>query len=377
MSTTRRKFIQNSAGAMGAIGAMGLGSAATLSAAVGSSAVGPGSASSTSKKLLILGGTGFIGPHMVQTSLDRGHEVTIFNRGKTNTHLFPQVEKLVGDRDGQLDALKGRDWDAVIDNTGYVPRHVRDSADLLKGHVGRYLFTSTGSVYGFSQDAIDEDSPLQEITHPDSEDVGQHYGQLKVLCEQAVMVRYGSAGTIVRPHIVAGPGDTTDRYTYWPARIDQGGEVIVPGGTADPVQYIDVRDLSEFCLHLLAQDTTGIFNGAGPAYSQLSMQELIYAIRGVTSADVKFTWIDGEFLKGLDGDPVRFPMWIPPDSEMGGWAKISIARSVANGLTMRPLARTAYETLKWFKEQPQERRENIELNLERDAGILEKWHSKG
>jgi 2'-hydroxyisoflavone reductase len=363
MPTTRRQFLNSTAAVMGALGLTGT---RTLTATTGGS----------SKKLLILGGSGFIGPHMVQTALDRGHEVTIFNRGKTNTDLFPDIEKLKGDRDGDLESLKGRDWDAVIDNTGYVPRHVRDSADLLKGHVGRYLFTSTGSVYGFTQSPIDEDSPKQEITHPDSEDVNQHYGQLKVLCEQAVGERYGDAATIVRPHIVAGPGDTTDRYTYWPARIDQGGEVIVPGSPADPVQYIDVRDLSEFCLHLVETDTPGTFNGAGPAYSQLSMQELIFAIRGVTATDVRFTWIDGGFLAGLEGDPVRFPLYIPPDSPMGGWAMISIARSVASGLTLRPLAVTAHDTLEWFREQSQERRDRIQFNLERNAGILKAWHER-
>lgn len=236
MSTTRRRFIQTSAAAMGAMGLGGLNLA--------SSSLKVKKKAAKSLRLLILGGTGFIGPHMVQTALDRGHEVTIFNRGKSNPHLFPDIEKLVGDRDSDLESLKGRDWDAVIDNTGYVPRHVRDSADLLKGHVGRYLFTSTGSVYDLSQDAIDEDSRLLDIPEPESEEVNKYYGELKVLCEQAVQERYGDAATIVRPHIVAGPGDKSDRFTYWPVRIDQGGEMVCPGDPMNPVQYIDVRDLS-------------------------------------------------------------------------------------------------------------------------------------
>jgi 2'-hydroxyisoflavone reductase len=329
-----------------------------------------------SRKILILGGTGFIGPHMVQTALDRGHQVTIFNRGKSNTHLFPDVEKLKGDRDGDLESLKGRDWDAVIDNTGYVPRHVRDSADLLKGHVGRYLFTSTGSVYNLNQDRVDEDSRLLDVPEPESEDVNKYYGELKVLCEQAVQERFGDAATIVRPHIVAGPGDKSDRYTYWPVRIDRGGEMICPGDPANPVQYIDVRDLSEFCLHLVEQDTAGVFNGAGPSYSELSMQEFIYAVRGVTSSDVNFNWIDEVFLAEHGIELFGFPLWISLNSEYKGLTRVSIERSVKQGLTFRPLAVTAHDTLEWFKAQPQERQEKLQLHLERDAEIIKAWQQK-
>jgi len=368
MSTTRRGFIQASAGALGTLG---LG---TLNYAAASAATATKSPSSL--RLLILGGTGFIGPHMVQTALDRGHQVTIFNRGKTNTHLFPQVEKLKGDRDGDLESLHGQDWDAVIDNTGYVPRHVRDSADLLKGHVGRYLFTSTGSVYDLSQDKIDEDSRLLDVTDPESEDVDKYYGELKVLCEQAVQERYGDAATIVRPHIVAGPGDKSDRYTYWPVRIDKGGEMICPGDRSNPVQYIDVRDLSEFCIHLVEQGTTGVFNGAGPSYSELSMQEFIYAVRGVTSSKIDFTWIDEAFLAEHGIELFGYPLWISLNSEYKGLARVSIERSVKKGLSLRPLAVTAHDTLEWFKAQPPERQEKLKLHLERDAKILQAWHQR-
>jgi 2'-hydroxyisoflavone reductase len=326
-----------------------------------------------SLRLLILGGTGFIGPHMVQTALDRGHEVTIFNRGKSNPHLFPDIEKLVGDRDSDLESLKGRDWDAVIDNTGYVPRHVRDSADLLKGHVGRYLFTSTGSVYDLSQDAIDEDSRLLDIPEPESEEVNKYYGELKVLCEQAVQERYGDAATIVRPHIVAGPGDKSDRFTYWPVRIDQGGEMVCPGDPMNPVQYIDVRDLSEFCLHLVEQDIPGVYNGAGPSYSELSMQEFIYAVRGVTSSDVHFNWINEDFLAEHGVELFGYPLWISIHSDYRGLARVSNERSVAQGLKLRPIAVTAADTLEWFNSQDQARREKLNLHLERDAAIIKAW----
>jgi 2'-hydroxyisoflavone reductase len=365
MSTTRRNFIHTSAAAMGALGLAGL----NYSAA----SVKTTSKSSKPMRLLILGGTGFIGPHMVQTALDRGHEVTIFNRGKSNTHLFPDIEKLKGDRDGDLESLKGRDWDAVIDNTGYIPRLVRDSANLLKGHVGRYLFTSTGSVYDLSQESINEDSRLLDVPEPESEDVNKYYGELKVLCEQAVQEVFDDAATIVRPHIVAGPGDKSDRYTYWPTRIDQGGEMICPGDPLNPVQYIDVRDLSEFCVRLVENDTAGVFNGAGPSYSELSMQEFIYAVRGVTSSKVHFNWINETFLAEHGVENFGYPLWISVNSDYRGLARISIERSVAHGLELRPLAVTAHETLEWFKSQDQARRDKLKLHLERDAAIIKTW----
>ncbi len=365
MSTTRRNFIQTGVAAMGALGLGGLNPAAA--------AVKTAKNSSEPMRLLILGGSGFLGPHMVQTALDRGHQVSIFNRGKTNPHLFPDIEKLKGDRDGDLESLKGRDWDAVIDNTGYIPRLVKDSADLLKGHVGRYLFTSTGSVYDLSQEAIDEDSKLLDVPEPESEDVKKYYGELKVLCEQAVQERYGDAATIVRPHIVAGPGDKSDRYTYWPVRIDQGGEMICPGDPLNPVQYIDVRDLSEFCLHLVEQNTPGVYNGAGPSYSELSMQEFIYAVRGVTSSTVNFNWIDEAFLAEHGVELFGYPLWISLNSDYRGLARVSNERSVAHGLELRPLAVTAHDTLEWFKSQDQARQDKLLLHLERDAAIIKAW----
>jgi len=367
MATTRRNFLHTTAAAMAVVSLSG------IDRAVAS----PGTkAASKPMRLLILGGTGFIGPHMVRIALERGHTVSIFNRGRTNTHLFPEVEKFKGDRDGDLESLKGKTWDAVIDNTGYVPRHVRDSCDLLKGNVGRYLFTSTGSVYNLDTERVDEDSKLLEVTHPESEEVNKYYGELKVLCEQAVEERYGKAGTIVRPHIVAGPGDTTDRYTYWPVRIDKGGEVIGPGDPANPMQYIDVRDLSEFCLHLVEQSTPGIYNGAGPTPSELSIRELLYAIRGVTSSDVKFTWVDEKFLGEHEVGLFGYPLWVSLESEYRALARVSVARSIKHGLTFRPLAVTANDTLEWFKAEPEERRDKLQLHLDRDAEILEAWHKR-
>ncbi len=328
---------------------------------------------SKAQKILILGGTGFIGPHMVRYAMYRGHEVTLFNRGKTSPTMFPGVESLTGDRDGKLDSLKGRKWDAVIDNSGYVPRHVRDSANLLKDAVGRYLFISTGSVYGFDIDEIDEDSPLLPIADPKSEDVNKFYGPLKVLCEQAVREAYGPRSTILRLHIVSGPGDPTNRFTYWPVRIDRGGEVIAPGAMVNPVQTVDVRDLAEFTIHSVERGTSGTYNAAGPAQDDFSMAEFLYGIRAITSARVGFTWLDEAF---LTEKKVGFPMWVPYQGKARGAVHVRSNRGIAAGLKFRPLAVTALDTLEWFKAEPVARQQELKLELERDAGLLTEWKAR-
>ena len=333
----------------------------------------PVTPASKALKILILGGTGFIGPHMVRYAMYRGHEVTLFNRGKTNPNLFPGAEALTGDRDGKLDSLKGKKWDAVIDNSGYVPRHVRDSAALLKDNVGRYLFISTGSVYQANLERIDEDSPLLPIADPKNEDVDKFYGPLKVLCERAVRETYGPRSTIIRLHIVAGPGDTTDRFTYWPVRIDRGGEVIAPGDMANPVQTVDVRDVAEFTIHSLERETPGIFNAAGPTQDELTMAEFLYGIRAITSARVGFTWVDEAFLAEKK---VRFPMWISYKGPARGAVHVSSQRGIAVGLKFRPLAVTALDTLEWFKAEPLARQQQLKLELERDAALLTEWKAR-
>ena len=317
---------------------------------------------------------GFIGPHMVRYAMYRGHDVTLFNRGRTNPELFPGVETLIGDRDGQLDALRGGTWDAVIDNSGYVPRHVRDSAELLRDNVGRYLFTSTGSVYNFDQDELTEDAELLPIEDPTSEDVDRYYGPLKVLCENAVTDTYKERGTVVRLHVVAGPGDPTDRFTYWPVRIDHGGEIIAPGSQSTPVQFIDVRDLAEFMMELLERDIGGTYNAAGPALDPTSMAEFLYGIRAITNSHLSFTWVDEQFLVEQEA---RFQLWYPPtEGAIRGLSRVRSHRGVAAGLKFRPLAVTAFDTLEWFKSLPEERRNGFELNLERDRQILEAWKAR-
>ena len=356
--TTRRRFLGQTAGllAAGYLGAPELrrvGAHAPL-------------------RILILGGTGFIGPHMVRRAIAGGHKVTLFNRGRSNADLFPDVETLTGDRDGQLDALRGRAWDVVIDNSGYVPRHVRDSVQLLAPNVGRYIFVSTGSVYVAGEPRYDEDSPLLKAPDPASEDVNKYYGELKVLCEQAVREAYGDKGTILRLHIVAGPGDPTHRFTYWPVRIAAGGEVIAPGEKDATVQHIDVRDLADFALRCAEQGHGGIYNVAGPAASPMTLATYLEEVRvGVKSA-ATFTWIDHAFLAERK---VAFPMVMPP--AMRGLSRVSAARAVAKGLTFRPVRETAADTLAWFKSAPAAATKDLTLDLERDARVLREWKARG
>ena len=381
MTHTRRRFLATSAAAAGAA-ALTPGQALSASASragspFGTRAPAPHPAPTPTPRplrILFLGGTGFIGPHMVRYAMYRGHEVTLFNRGRTAPELFPGVETLIGDRDDQLDSLRGGTWDAVIDNSGYVPRHVRDSAELLRDNVGRYLFTSTGSVYNFDQDELTEDAGLLPIDDPTSEDVDRYYGPLKVLCENAVTDTYGERGTVVRLHVVAGPGDPTDRFTYWPVRIDHGGEIIAPGSRSTPVQFIDVRDLAEFMVLCLERDIGGTYNAAGPALDPTSMAEFLYGIRAITSTNLSFTWIDEQFLVEQEA---RFQLWYPPtEGAIRGLSRVRSHKGVAAGLKFRPLAETAFDTLEWFKSLPEERRNGFELNLERDRQVLEAWKAR-
>ncbi len=380
MTHTRRRFLATSAAAAGAA-AVTPGQALSASASRAGSPFGTGPAPHPAPaptprplRILFLGGTGFIGPHMVRYAMYRGHEVTLFNRGRTAPELFPGVETLIGDRDDQLDSLRGGTWDAVIDNSGYVPRHVRDSAELLRDNVGRYLFTSTGSVYNFDQDELTEDAGLLPLDDPTSEDVDRYYGPLKVLCENAVTDTYGERGTVVRLHVVAGPGDPTDRFTYWPVRIDHGGEIIAPGSRSTPVQFIDVRDLAEFMVLCLERDIGGTYNAAGPALDPTSMAEFLYGIRAITSTNLSFTWIDEQFLVEQEA---RFQLWYPPtEGAIRGLSRVRSHKGVAAGLKFRPLAETAFDTLEWFKSLPEERRNDFELNLERDRQVLEAWKAR-
>ncbi len=327
--------------------------------------------------VLVLGGTGFIGPHLVRHAMVRGHTVTLFNRGRTNTHLFPEAEKLVGDRNGDLTALEGRRWDAVIDNSGYTPAQLQLSVDLLKDAVDQYLFTSTRSVYtDYTQDVMDENAPVGPADLPESE--WQGYGPNKVLAERVVEAGFGARTLIVRPPIIVGPGDRSDRFTYWVDRIDDGGEVLVQGDPGDPVQFIDVRDLAEFYVHLLEQNGTGIFNSTGPA-APLSSAELVYGIRAITATPVSFTWVDWDFLIERGQRPQRqLPFWQPPRGRYLNYGRTDSRRAIAGGLGFRPLAVTAKDTLDWHRSRPPDEQAGLRTGLSRNAEseLLEAWRTR-
>jgi 2'-hydroxyisoflavone reductase len=332
-------------------------------------------------RILILGGTGFLGPQQVEYALARGHTVTLFNRGRTNPELFPNVEKLQGDRNDDLEALKGRTWDAVLDNSASIPRWVRQSAQLLKDAAGQYLFVSSISVYAdFSQPGMTETAAVGTLDDPTVEQVtGDTYGPLKALCEQEAERAFPGRATIVRPGLIVGPGDRSDRFTYWPVRIDRGGEVLAPGDPTDPVQIVDVRDLGAWMVRLLEARVYGVYHATGPR-AALSIAEMLYGIRAVTTADVSFTWVPADFLAEQKVRPwADMPVWVPPREGMQGFARVDCAKAIAAGLTFRPLAETARDTIDWFKTEPDEHRSRMRAGLApgREAEVLTAWRSRG
>ena len=324
--------------------------------------------------ILILGGTGFIGPHLVKYASERGHRITLFNRGRTNAHLFPGVEKLVGDRNDNLKALEGRRWDAVIDNSGYTPLQVQQSVDLLKNACDQYLFTSTRSVYtDFTREVMDEDAPVGPKDIPESEWDG--YGPNKVLAERIVQAGFGARTLITRPPVIVGPGDRTDRFTYWVDRIDDGGDILVQGDPCDRIQFVDVRDLSEFYVRLLETSTTGIFNTEAPG-SPLNTAGLVHGIKAITSTPSIFHWVDWDFLLEEGEIPQEtLAFWQPPRGRYLNYGRMVNTRAIAKGLAFRPLAVTAKDTLDWHRGRDQADQDNLRAGLtrEREAELLMKW----
>jgi len=324
--------------------------------------------------LLILGGTGFIGPHLVRYAMERGHQITLFNRGRTNTHLFPEAEKLVGDRNNDVAALEGRTWDAVIDNSGYTPQQARLSVDLLKDACDQYLFTSTRSVYtDFTASVMDEDAPVGPAGIPESE--WQGYGPNKVLAERVVQDAFGTKTLITRPPVIVGPGDRSDRFTYWADRIDDGGDILVQGDPTDLLQFVDVRDLAEFYVHLIENSITGIYNTEGPG-SALNTAGLVHGIRAITSTPSTFHWIDWDFLLAEGETPQgSLPFWQPPRGRYLNYGRMVNTRAIEKGMTFRPLAVIARDTLDWHRTRAAELQEKLRVGLsrEREAELLSKW----
>src|SRR5437588_7515630 len=340
-------------------------------------------------RILILGGTGFTGPFQVKYALSRGHKITVFNRGKTHPGELPkEVEQLIGDRNGQLEALKGKQWDVCIDNPTTLPAWVRDAAQILKGNVERYIFISTISVYADTSTGPDENAPLAkyEGADPFKETLEamkasgyKTYGPLKALSEQETQKWFPDKSLIIRPGLIVGPRDETDRFTYWPVRIDRGGEVLAPGNPSDPVQFIDGRDLAEWTIRMVEKGETGIFNATGPA-RKLGMGAMLQTIKTANASKADFTWVNADFLEAQKVAPWSdMPVWIPPRGEEADGARINIQRALAKGLTFRPLTDTARDTLAWFKSQPAERQAKLKAGLtpEREADVRAAWHKQG
>ena len=335
-------------------------------------------------KILMLGGTGFLGPHTVQYAIDRGHEVTLFNRGRSKENLFPNLEKLIGNRDPEVDAglsvLKGRKWDCVIDTSSYVPRIAGASAQLLKGQCEQYLMISTISVYSqFSQLNMDESAAVGTLDDPTVETVdGATYGPLKAYSEQAVTEQFGAGTTILRPGLIVGPRDRTDRYSYWPVRASRGGDMLCPGNGSDLVQYIDVRDLAEFIIHCLEQKTTGIFNTISDSKTE-TVKDMVDTCIEVSGADTNAVWADTDFLTEQGVRPwADMPVWVPNAGEMAGLSQIDVSRAFAAGMKIRDRKETALDTLNWFKTLPEERQKTLRAGIksEREQEVLAEWFKR-
>ena len=368
MNTTRRQFIKTSAATAVAL-------SARSTSLFAESAVKP-------LRILILGGTGFTGPYQVRYALSRGHKITTFNRGKTHPGELPaEVEQLVGDRNGKLDALKNRKWDVVIDNPTTLPAWVRDAAQILKGNVDRYVFTSTISVYGEVKTSVNESAPTEKYEGADpyketleAMKAGGYktYGPLKALSEKEAEKWFPGKTLVIRPGLIVGPRDETDRFTYWPVRIDRGGEVLAPGKPADPVQFIDARDLAEWTIRMAENRETGIYNATGPA-NPLGVGGMLDAIKAAEKSNATFTWVDEDFLTKQKVEAWSdMPVWTGAES---GLARTKIAKALAKGLTFRPLDVTARDTLAWFKSLPQDRQSKMKAGLtpERESEVLAAW----
>jgi 2'-hydroxyisoflavone reductase len=373
MKSTRREFIKLSAATAGAFALSG--TSASLFA------------EKTAKpmRILILGGTGFTGPYQVQYALSCGHKVTTFNRGKTHPGELPnEVEQLIGDRNGKLEALKDRQWDVVIDNPTSLPAWVRDAAQILKGNVERYVFISTISVYGEVKTGPDENAPTEkyEGADPYKETLEamkasgyKTYGPLKALSEREAEKWFPGKTLIIRPGLIVGPRDETDRFTYWPVRIDRAGDVLAPGSPNDPVQFIDARDLAEWTIRMAENRETGIYNATGPAKA-LGIGEMLGGIKAALKSNAMFTWVSEDFLTRQKVEPWSdMPVWTGKES---GLARAKIDRALTKGLTFRPLAETARDTLTWFKSLSQDRQSHLKAGLppEREAEVLNAWHKQ-
>lgn len=328
-------------------------------------------------KLLMIGGTRFLGRHLVNSARARGHEVTLFNRGQTNPNLFGQVEKIQADREKDLGLLAGRNWDAAIDTCGYFPRIVKMSAEALKDGVESYVFISSISVYSdFSKIGIDESDSVGRLEDETSEDKsGDSYGPLKALCEKAVQDVFGINSLIIRPGLIVGPHDPTDRFTYWPVRVARGGDVLAPDNPEALTQIIDVRDLSNFIIELVEQNVSGVFNATGPDH-ELTLGSLLDACKLVSTSDAKFHWASVDFLNRNHVAPwSELPAWLPDSGESAGFSRVDVSKAIRAGLKFLPIEETIRDTLEWANSRPQDHEWLAGLSIQRENELLEQLQS--
>jgi 2'-hydroxyisoflavone reductase len=371
MRTTRRDLLK-------------LASLSAVSLAAGRAHGAPQQAAVKPLRILILGGTGFTGPHQVRYALARGHQLTLFNRGRRPKEWPAPVEELVGDRNtGDLKSLEGtREWDVCIDNPTTLPFWARDAGQVLKGRVKQYVFISTLSVYA-SDKAVgqDEAAPLAVYKGQDAmketqqtlrADVEGLYGPLKVLSEKEAEKHFPGRVTIIRPGLIVGPGDESDRFTYWPVRLDRGGKVLAPGDGSDPVQFVDARDLAEWTIRVVEARSLGTFNAMGPA-TTLTMKGMVDGISNAIGSKATPVWAPAAFLEqqkvGAWGD---MPVWIPAQGDTAGANRRTNGKAIAAGLTFRPLDVTARETLAWFRTLPGDRQKELRAGIkpEREQEVL-------
>jgi 2'-hydroxyisoflavone reductase len=340
--------------------------------------------------MLILGGTGFLGPAVVEEALGRGHTMTLFNRGKTNPQLFPDLEKLRGDREQGIEALEaavadGRRWDVVIDTSAYLPGHVAASAGLMAELARQYVLLSTVGVYADHSVPADESSAVAKV---DDEWVAgittirdslANYGAMKARCEQAAEAAMPGRVTVIRPGLIVGPMDRSDRFTYWAVRVARGGEVLAPGDGSDPVQLVDVRDLAAFLMDCIEGRVTGTFNAISPK-GRWNMIEMLAAIKGAFSGEARFTWVDADFLEQHEVESwTDLPVWVPAEGEYAAFHLVSTERAVAAGLTFRSLADTARDTVAWCREAKgadYDFDRGTGLTRERESQLLQSWHQR-
>ncbi|MBL8746242.1 MAG: twin-arginine translocation signal domain-containing protein [Phycisphaerae bacterium] len=396
MTTSRRDFVRYSVAA-GAAVALG-----SFPVARGADALK--TSSGKGLRILILGGTGFLGPAVVEAARARGHTLTLFNRGRTDKRkeelygepIFPDIEKIYGNRDPDKHAVdddpaspKGlvglegdRTWDAVVDTSGYYPRIVGASAQLLKDRVKHYTFISSVSVYrDNATPGGDETREVGTIPDPTVEEMGadfSNYGPLKALCEQAAEAAMPGRVANIRPGFIVGRWDPSDRFTYWPVRVDKGGEVLAPGTPDDPIQIIDVRDLGEWIIHCIEHNVTGLYNALGPA-TPLKWGDVLNACQAAAANPSTLTWVDHEFLAQNGLPPGSLPIWIPPTGEMAGFHRWNCDKSVAAGLKFRSITNTVNDTIAWWRALPESRRNarmRAGIEQEQEAAVLAKWKER-